>query len=38
VTWDYGVEIEADENGLLSYEIQATPKAKFFCFVYELAE
>jgi cytochrome c peroxidase len=37
-TWDYGVEIEADENGLLSYEMQATPKAKFFCFVYDPGE
>jgi hypothetical protein len=37
-TWDYGVEIEADENGLLSYEMQEIPKAKFFCFVYVLAE
>ena len=37
-TWDYGVEIEADENGLLSYEIPELLKAKFFCFVYETSE
>jgi len=36
--WDYGVEIEADENGLLSYEIPELLKAKFFCFVYETSE
>lgn len=33
-TWNDGVAITADENGLLSHEIQDMPKAKFFCFVY----
>jgi len=37
-TWDDGVEITAGADGLLSHEMAIAPRAKFFCFVYQVSE